>query len=137
MAKTAPGTFDAGAQATLFGFEPVHVRVRVTARSSAWRVGGAVRTMAVFALVAPLAAIVPPHAVWPIGALVTGAALARRRWIERFTLQTIDGACPRCGHALHVKPARLRVPHPLPCDGCHHEVTLRLPADLLAANALN
>lgn len=137
MGDDAPGTFEAEAQATLFGFEPVPVRARVTARSSAWRVGGAVRTMALFAVVAPFAAIFPPHAVWPIGALATGGALARRRWIERFTLEAVDGVCPKCGRPLAVKPTRLRVPHPVPCDGCHHEVAVRLPADVLAANALS
>jgi len=131
----ASATFDVDGEATLFGFDPVPVRARVTARTSAWRVGGAARTMAIFVVIAPFVAIVPPHAVWLIGALVTGAVLARRRYIERFTLESVDGACPKCGAALAVKPTRLRVPHPIPCDGCHHETTLRLPDEVLAENA--
>ena len=136
MSEDPPGAFDAIAQATLFGYAAVPAHVRVTARTSAWRVGGALRTLALFTVVAPFAAIFPPHAVWPIGALATGATLARRRWIERFTLQAVDGACPKCGHPLQVKPARLRMPHPVPCDACHHEVTLRLPPEVLAAHEL-
>ena len=87
--------------------------------------------MAIFVVVAPFAAIFPPHAVWPIGALLTGAFLARRRYVERFTLRDLDGTCPRCGSAFRVKPGRLRVPHPLPCEGCHHEPTVRIPEPVL------
>ena len=129
------GAFEVLGQATLFGFEPSPVRARVTARSSTWRIGGALRTMAVFVVIAPFVAIFPPHAVWPIGALATGGVLARRRWIEHFTLESIDGVCPKCGAALLVKSTRLRVPHPIPCDGCHHEAALRLPEEVLAENA--
>jgi hypothetical protein len=57
---------------------------------------------------------------------VTGAFLARRRWIERFTLEHVEGTCPKCGGALAVKPGRLRTPHPVSCEGCHHESSLAI-----------
>lgn len=132
-----PGAFDVRAEATLFGFEPTPARAAIAARSRGWRVGGAARTFAVFVVVAPFVAIFPPHAVWLIGALLTGAVLARRRYVERFTLLDVDAACPKCGSPLAVKRTRLKVPHPLPCDACHHESALRLPEGTLEAHAVD
>lgn len=129
------GSFEVGGRATLFGFEDTPMAARIIARSRAWRVGGAVRTFAVFAVVAPLVAVFPPHAVWLIGALVVGAVLARRRYIERFTLVGVEGKCPKCGTPLSVKKGRLKRPHPLPCEGCNHEPSLRLPDDALERHA--
>ncbi len=126
---------DIDGEATLFGFAATPVRVTVTPRSRAWRVWGAVRTMALFLVVAPFVAIFPPHAVWPIGAVLTGAFLARRRYVERFGLRTLEGPCPRCGGALRVKPGRLLVPHPVPCEACHHEPSIRIPSEALDAIA--
>lgn len=131
----ASGAYDLDGEATLFGFDPTPVHGSVVPRTRAWRVGGAVRTMAVFVLLAPFVAIVPPHAVWPIGALLTGGLLARRRYVERFSLRRLDGACPRCGRPLPSKPTRLRSPHPVPCPGCNHEINVRFPAASLQAIA--
>ena len=131
-----PGAFDVQTEATLFGFEPTPARVAIAARSRGWRVGGAARIFGVFVVVAPFVAIFPPHAVWLIGALLTGAVLGRRRYVERFTLLDVDAACPKCGSPFGVKPTRLKVPHPLPCDSCHHESSLRLPAGTLEAHAV-
>lgn len=127
----AGATFEVDARATLFGFDDTPVRATIIARSRAWRVGGAARRFAVFVVVAPFVAIFPPHAVWPIGALLTGAALARRRYVERFTLVQVDGPCPRCGAALSAKPGRLKLPHALPCEACNHEPSLRVPGEAL------
>lgn len=128
-------TFEVGGRATLFGFEDTPMAARIIARSRAWRVGGAARTFAVFALVAPLVAIFPPHAVWLIGALAVGAVLARRRYVERYTLVEVEGKCPKCGTPLSVKKGRLKRPHPLPCEGCNHEPSLKLPDDALERQA--
>lgn len=127
--------FEVDARATLFGFEAIPVRAKIIARSHGWRVGGAARTFGLFVLVAPFVAIFPPHAVWPIGALLTGALLARRRYVERFTLVGVDGPCPKCGAPLSVERGRLEQPHPLPCDGCNHEPSLRVPDEVLRGNA--
>ncbi len=125
------------AEATLFGFDPTAMKVTILARSKTWRVGGAARTFGLFAVVSPFVAIIPPHAVWLMGALMTGAVLARRRYSERFTLQWVEGSCPKCGNAVTVKPMRLREPHPFPCEGCHHESRLRLPEGVLEALAVD
>ena len=137
MARDTPasGDFETDAELTLFGFPPTPARVRLTARTRAWRVGGAARTFALFLVLAPFAAIFPPHAVWPIGALATGGVLARRRYVERFTLREAECVCPKCGKTLGLKPTRLRVPHPVACDACHHESSLRLPEGVLKAHA--
>jgi len=130
-----PGAFDLEAHATLFGFEQTPARATVIARGRGWRVGGAARTFGIFVVIAPIVAIFPPHAVWLIGALVTGALLARRRYIERFTLVHVEGTCPRCGATLGVKAGRLEDPHPLPCEACHHESSLQMPPEALVARA--
>ena len=89
--------------------------------------------MAIFLVIAPVAAIVPPHAPWGIGALAAGVILARRRMIERFTLIALEGTCPKCGQPLTVKRPRLRPPHPITCEGCHHQASLKVAAETLAA----
>lgn len=119
------------ARATLFGFDDEPVRADVIRRSRSWRVGGAARTFAIFVVIAPFVAVFPPHAVWLIGALAIGGILARRRYVERFTLVDVQGRCPKCGTPLSVKPGRLKRPHPLPCEGCNHEPSLRLPDEAL------
>lgn len=136
MEGTDPqGTFEIDGETTLFGYDPTPLHAKITARSKTWRIGGAARTMGIFLVIAPVVLIFPPHAVWPIGALLTGAALARRRYIERFTLQSLEGTCPKCGKPLVSKPTRLRVPHAIPCDQCHFEPTLRLSRELLEQHA--
>ena len=124
---TGDDILEVGGRATLFGFDDTPLSARIIARSRAWRVGGALRIFALFAVVAPLVAVFPPHAVWLIGALAVGAVLARRRYVERYTLVGIDGKCPRCGTALSVKSGRLERPHPVACEGCNHEPKVRLP----------
>lgn len=75
----------------------------------------------------PLVALVPPHAPWAIGAVVVSLLLARRAYGERITLVDLDGRCPRCGTTIEVdSPSGLRDPHPLSCEGCNHEPSLRL-----------
>lgn len=119
-------------EAVLFGFDSTAALLSVRARSTSWRASGAALIMGGFTLLAGVVAILPPHAPWLIGALVGGVLLARRRWIERHTLESVEGTCPKCGAPLAVKPSRLRTPHPVPCDRCHHEAALRFDAEALA-----
>lgn len=119
------------AGATVFGYPSTTVQVEVRRRPRAWRLTGAAQRMAIFLLVAPVAAVVPPHAPWLIGALVAGGVLARRRWTERYTLEAVAGPCPKCGAELSVKRGRLKTPHPVPCESCHHEVSVRVPEQAL------
>ena len=114
------------AETILFGFESTKAVLSVRPRSVSWRATGAAARMGGFSVLAGVVAVVPPHAPWLIGALVGGAVLARRRWIERYTLESFRGTCPKCGGELKVKPGRLRTPHPAPCEGCHHESAVRI-----------
>jgi hypothetical protein len=120
------------ARVTLFGFEATQAVASIQPRGTRWRLGGAARTMGIFLVIATVAAIVPPHAPWGIGALAAGVILARRRMIEHFTLIALEGTCPKCDEPLRVKRGRLRTPHGITCEGCHHQASLKLPPETLA-----
>lgn len=92
---------------------------------------GAARTLGVTLVLTPLVAVVPPHAPWAFGVLLTGGIFARRRWTETHTLMAVDGPCPKCGGAFEVKPSRLKRPHPLQCEACHHVSVLMLAEEQL------
>ena len=130
----AGASFAVEADAVVFGLPATQVRARIRRRPRSWRMTGAARWMAIFLVVAPLVAVVPPHAPWLIGALVVGGILARRRWTERFTLEAVGGRCPKCDARLTVKAGRLRVPHAVPCEACHHEVSIRVPEAALGGD---
>jgi hypothetical protein len=123
----------AEARLVLFGFDATPAIAHLRVRARGWRVGGALKIMAGSLVVAPVVGIVPPHAPWVVGALASGAVLARRRWTERYTLEGLDGVCPKCGHGVDARPGRLRTPHPVPCDGCRHEARLELVEGALAS----
>ena len=130
-------SFSAAAEATLFGYDSTTSDVTIRPRSRGWRIGGALGTFfGVVAIASPLV-VFPPHAVWLLGGLGVGALLAQRRYIERFTLLSATGHCPKCGQAFCLRKMRLRTPHPLPCEGCHHESTLRLSEGVLEDHALD
>ena len=120
-------------EAVLFGFPSTPSVLRIQPRPASWRLTGAALIMAAFIPLAAVVAIVPPHAPWLIGALAGGAILARRRWIERFTLMSAEGTCPKCGEPLVARRSRLRVPHPVMCESCHHESSLSFERAALAA----
>lgn len=111
----------------LFGHEATPATVRLLARSRRWRTLRALRVAGVGLLVAPLVTLVPPHAPWALGAVVGTLFLARRRFGETHTLVDMGGPCPHCGEDVAIQaPTRLRRPHPVACEACHHEVTLHL-----------
>lgn len=111
-------------EAILFGFPNTKAVLTVRPRPASWRASGAVLRMAGFTVLAAAVAIIPPHAPWIIGMLAMGVILARRRWIERYTLESVSATCPKCGAELTVKGSRLQNPHPVMCEGCHHEASL-------------
>jgi len=119
------------ADAILFGFPSTRAALTVRPRTPTWRATGAAMRFVAGVALAGVVAIVPPHAPWLIGALVGGAVMARRRWIERYTLESAEGTCPKCGEPMRVKRGRLRTPHPVACESCHHESSLRIDAAAL------
>ena len=99
--------------------------MEIVRRGRAWRLLGAMGILTLAAMVAPLTLLVPPHALWLMGVLTTGAIFAWRRWQERYTLVAMEAHCPRCSAELsRRRPTRLRRPHPMPCDECHHHAVL-------------
>ena len=127
-----PLTFEPKATLALFGHEPVPARLTVFERARGWRVRRAVVFAVTGMALAPFVALFPPHAPWALGALSTGFFLAWRSMNSRFAVAKLDGACPRCQAPLQLSSgSRLRVPHPLSCHSCHHELVLNVdPADL-------
>lgn len=118
------------ARVTLFGFDPTPARLDVIPRPVSWRLARVLRVLLVTAVAAPAAFLIPPHAPWGVGALVIGGFLARRRWVERFTIAAFRGHCPRCGAEVEVEVgSRLRVPHPVSCGGCRHDSALVVSAN--------
>lgn len=135
MSETAhesDGVFPVEGRIVLFGFDPRPATAFVRPRPRGWRVAGAARTGVVTLLVAPVVGIVPPHVPWVLGALGVGTFLGRRRWHHRFTLESLDATCPKCGGELGVRSGQLRVPHTVACEGCHHEATLEVDPSALA-----
>ncbi len=113
------------ARITLFGFDDVPADVRIEARSVAWRTRRTAIALAAGFIATPLAALVPPHAPWALGALGISLLTARRRWKEEHTLHFVEGACPRCGEAITLsRPTRLHHPHAVPCPSCHYELAI-------------
>lgn len=90
-----------------------------------WRARRTAIALAAGLIVAPIAALVPPHAPWALGALGMGILTARRRWTEEHTLHFLQGACPRCGAAVTLShPSRLRHPHATSCPSCQYELAI-------------
>lgn len=130
----APGTQTGPSRSgrlNLFGHDPTPATVRVLRRSRRWRTVRALKVAGIGVVAAPVLALVPPHAPWALGALIGSLFLARRRLLETHTLVGLEGSCPHCGEAVTLEaPARLRLPHPVSCEACHHEVTLRVEGAL-------
>ncbi len=123
--ESSPAGVSVPARITLFGFDDVPADVRVETRSVGWRARRAAIALAAGLIAAPLAALVPPHAPWALGALGIGLLTAHRRWAEEHTLHFLEGTCPRCGEAITLsRPARLRHPHATPCPSCHYELAI-------------
>lgn len=109
-----------------FGQPPTDASLVARGRPASWRARGAGIRLGATVVLAPIVAIIPPHAPWVVAVLITGGILTRRRWTERLTVVSFSGACPRCGEALLLSEgSRLMNPHPLTCEGCHHTVTLK------------
>ena len=110
------------------------VRLKLLPRSTAWRASRAGILTAAGILAAPVVFLLPPHAVWGMGSVITGLVLGGRKWAERYTLLELETQCPRCGHAVAVKgPTRFRNGSNLSCDGCHHSASLQVPESALAS----
>ncbi|MDX1567219.1 MAG: hypothetical protein R3223_05415 [Longimicrobiales bacterium] len=116
---------------TLFGHPSTSARLELQARSRGWRIRKAAAPLVAGLVVAPVVALLPPHAPWALVALATGGILARRKWKERFTILDAEARCPRCDTELPLpEGTRLRSPHPLTCPECGHEPVVEVPEEL-------
>ena len=123
------------ARLTLFGFDSTEAALTLQRRGRAWRATRALRVLALTAVAAPLAGLVPPHAPWVLGTLGGGLFLARRRWKHRFSVLELTARCPRCEAEVTVpRGTHLKERHPVPCEICHHQPTLEVPEEALAAS---
>ena len=126
-------SFDAEGTIGLFGFEPASASVTLFPRSLSWRTRRAVLFSVLGVAIAPVVALLPPHAVWLIGALVTGAYLSWRSFNTRYSVIALDGRCPKCDASLTLRAGtRLREPHPISCQECNHELAFTVDPGQLA-----
>lgn len=115
------------ARLSLPGHEPTEVRAAVIYRSTSLRLTRAMIYLIGLWALAPLVFLIPPHLPWALAAVVAGIALAWSNWSGTWEVRSVEGACPRCGTRLTVKPgARISLPHDLSCFHCHHNPTLEL-----------
>lgn len=120
-----PSGVSVPARIALFGFDFVPATARIEARSVGWRARRTALALVVGLIVAPVVALVPPHAPWMLAALGISVLMARRRWAEQHTLHFLAGDCPRCGEDISIsRPVRLRHPHPIPCPSCQYELAV-------------
>ena len=61
--------------------------------------------------------------------LFVGAVMTVKSWGGRFLVTAFEGACPRCGVPIQLKPgSKIGSPHHLVCYSCHHEPDLYMAA---------
>lgn len=135
--STPAGSFSVTGRATLFGYDPTPVELELVPRGKRWRTMGVVRIAVVAAVLAPVAAIVPPHAPWALGVLGVAGLLIHRRLKERFTVAEAKGPCPKCGGRLSAASGRLRDPHPAACEACHNEFGIAVDPAAVAAHRVD
>lgn len=111
-----------------FGYDATTADVRVIPRATSWRMTRALLSLVVGLGAAPLVFFVPPHVPWVLASVGLGGFFARRFALERRTLVSLQGTCPKCGKPVTVdKPVALRDPHELTCPHCLHGLMLRVP----------
>ena len=118
----------------MFGHAATTARLATIPRSRAWRTRMAGTRVGVAIVAAGPLALLPPHTVWSIGALIFGFVVARNRWAENQTVAVLELECPRCGAAREGRAGvRLKVPHPVECEACGHTGQVTFPSESLPA----
>lgn len=135
MATTSPASRDVTGTLRVFGHEDTEAHLRLLPRSAKWRATRAGAFILGGVVLAPLVALIPPHAAWALASVGTGVALGVRKWKERFTLLRLRATCPRCGEEiLRDSPARLRTPETVTCEACNHSASLAVDPEALRAD---
>lgn len=121
----SPGTVERAGTLRVFGHGHTTFRATVQPRTAGWRAVQAAIRIGAGIVVAPLAFFAPPHGAWTGAALLAGLVLGIRKWMERATLLSLEGPCPRCGETVTLeRPTALRDPWRLDCEACHHALTV-------------
>lgn len=105
-------------------------RLAATYRPPRKRMTSGLVTLLGFLVAAPIAALIPPHIPWALGAIFVGSYMAYRRWTGEYIVHSLEATCPSCGQPLAMKADEyVRLPHTVPCFNCHQEPELRLEAE--------
>lgn len=104
-------------------------QVEMIYQPRATRMTRAILTLVVSWLIIPVVFFIPPHFPWVLAAFFGGLWLAWRFWNGEFYVSRFEGACPRCGAALELKPGtRIRRRQMLECYSCHRSPELIVDA---------
>jgi hypothetical protein len=102
-----------------FGFESTIARLDVIERTPSWRITRALLSAIIGLGAAPVVMFIPPHVPWALGSIVMGGWFARRFALEKRTLVSLEGVCPKCSAGIRMsKAVPLRGPHELSCASC-------------------
>ncbi len=103
----------------IFGFQPRPARLEARPRSTVRRAFTAAAALVIGCTLAPVAILMPPHFDPAVITILVGAYMARVYWQGRYTVHSLVGTCPRCGHLLRLRRGTLlRVPHGVHCRNC-------------------
>lgn len=128
--ETSSATIRPPARLTLFGFPATPAQVELLPRQRSWRLTHGLLALIGCWVLMPIVVFIPPHVPWVLGAFFTGIYLAQRRFTEHYTLQRMDGTCPKCGASRSItKPTRLSLPLSLSCPNCHQDISLEVDLD--------
>ncbi len=129
------GAISPPAHIELFGFPRTPARIRVIPRSAGWRGGHAVGSLLLCWACIGLVMWVPPHFPWILTAFFLGIFFFLKYIRQRYTLEELEGRCPKCGAPLDIRKAtRLGLPHRLHCTVCHQAPLLRAELELEQAH---
>lgn len=105
--------------------------IEVIHQPRATRMTRAILGLSICWLIVPFVFFIPPHFPWVLAALAAGIIVFFRSMRGEYYVASFQGACPRCGEALEIKPgARIRGRHLIDCFACHRQPELVLEAPL-------
>lgn len=102
-------------------------QLRAHRRTRAERATLTALTLAGCWIVAPFAALIPPHFESFVAAFALSLYFGRRAWVGEWQVEQMSGCCPRCEAHLSLRPrTMLYLPHSLRCGACSAELWLEL-----------
>lgn len=124
------------ARLELPGNDPAAASLEVIYQPRATRLVRTIIFVGLTLLLMPVVYFLPPAYLWPPVVLVAGLIMARMAWVGEYYVSSFEGACPRCGTALQLKPgSRVRNRQRIECPGCQGRPTLVLESPAETAQA--